>query len=34
MHLRIEKAGYRPHILNLRPTPGAEVSVQLARKGG
>lgn len=33
VNLRLEKEGYRPHLLNLRPTPGMTVSIQLARKG-
>lgn len=33
VHLRFEKDGYRPHLLNLRPAPGVSLSVPLARKG-
>jgi hypothetical protein len=32
LHVRIEKAGYRPHLLNVRARAGAKISVQLAKK--
>lgn len=32
LHVRIEKAGYRPHLMNLRARAGAKISVQLAKK--
>jgi hypothetical protein len=32
LQVRIEKSGYRPHLMNLRPTLGAKISVQLAKK--
>jgi hypothetical protein len=34
LRVRLEKDGYRPHLMNLRPGESGTISVRLARKDG